>query len=58
MPELRDMPYICDCGNTMNFEEEVEVVHSINAFKVSYIINMYPPRICEKCGDIMRRGAN
>ena len=57
MPQMRKMPYICDeCGHIMDFEEEVMAVRSAIHAAMTFIqLNMYPPRICEKCGDVMRR---
>jgi hypothetical protein len=56
MPEMRMMPYISDCGHIMDFEEEVLAIRSITRAAMTFIhLSMYPPRICEKCGDVMRR---
>lgn len=56
MPEMRKMPYISDCGFIMDFEEEVLAIRSVTRAAMTFIhLGTHPPRICEKCGDVMTR---
>lgn len=56
---MRMMEYVCpQCGYKSKFEEEVELIISIHGHPMSFIKSMYPPRICEKCGEIMGRVAD
>ena len=56
MPQIKEMFYICDCSHKMGFMEEVLAIRSITSTAMTFIqLNMYPPRICEKCGQVMRR---
>ncbi len=58
MPEL-DFEYECpQCNHKHKFRENGQKIITVGSPVYFIPMMMYPPRICEKCGEIMRRVAN